>query len=192
VAELPCGWAPAHDALYRGYHDEEWGVPEREARALWEKFQLDGFQAGLSWITILRKREALRRELDDFDPARLVRWSDKRIDKALTNAAIIRSPTKIRATIGNARAYLEMREQGLEFSDYIWGFVDGRPRVSRLRSYRDAPAKDALSERIAKDMKKRGFKFCGPTIVYACMQAVGLINDHEQRCPRFRAIQKLY
>ena len=192
ATDVPCAWAPLEDALYRAYHDTEWGVPVRDPRALWEKFQLDGFQAGLSWITILRKREALRRELDGFDPEKLVRWTEKRVDKALTNAAIIRSPTKIRATIGNARAYLSMQEQGLDFASYIWGFVDGKPRVSRLKSYRDAPTQNALSETIAKDMKKRGYKFCGPTIVYACLQAVGVVNDHEQRCPRFRAIQKLY
>ena len=192
MAETPCSWAPIDDALYRGYHDEEWGVPVRDPRALWEKFQLDGFQAGLSWITILRKREALRQELDQFKPEKLARWSEARIAKALTNPGIIRSPAKIRATIGNARAYLEMREHGLDFASYVWSFVDDAPRVSRLKSYRDAPAKTELSERMAKDMKKRGFKFCGPTIVYACMQAVGMVNDHEVRCPRFKEIQKLY
>jgi DNA-3-methyladenine glycosylase I len=192
AADLPCAWAPLGDALYRAYHDTEWGVPVRDARSLWEKFQLDGFQAGLSWITILRKREALRKELDGFEPEKLVRWSEKRIAKALTNAAIIRSPQKIRATIGNARVYLEMREQGQDFGDYIWSFVDGKPRVSRLTHFRAAPAKTDLSETIAKDMKKRGFKFCGPTIVYACMQAVGMVNDHEVRCPRYLEIQGLY
>jgi DNA-3-methyladenine glycosylase I len=149
--DVPCGWAPAKDALYRHYHDTEWGVPERDSRALWEKFQLDGFQAGLSWITILRKREEMRREFDGFEPEKLVRWSDKRIAKALTNPGIIRSPIKVAATINNAR----------------------------------------LSEAIAKDMKKRGFKFCGPTIVYAVMQAMGMVNDHEVRCPRYKEIQRL-
>jgi DNA-3-methyladenine glycosylase I len=192
MTETSCAWAPIDDALYRAYHDEEWGVPVRDARALWEKFQLDGFQAGLSWITILRKREALRNELDQFNPEKLARWSEARIAKALTNAGIIRSPQKIRATIGNARVYLDMREQGLDFAEYVWGFVDNRPRVSRLRSYRDAPAKTELSEKLAKDMKKRGFKFCGPTIVYACMQAVGMVNDHELKCPRYREIQAGY
>jgi DNA-3-methyladenine glycosylase I len=192
MADTPCSWAPIDDALYRAYHDEEWGVPVRDPRALWEKFQLDGFQAGLSWITILRKREALRRELDQFKPEKLARWNEARIAKALTNPNIIRSPAKIRATIGNARAYLEMQEQGLDFASYVWSFVGDKPRVSRLKSYRLAPAKTELSERLAKDMKKRGFKFCGPTIVYACMQAVGMVNDHEVRCPRFKQIQALY
>jgi len=192
MADVPCAWAPIDDPLYRAYHDTEWGVPVRDSRALWEKFQLDGFQAGLSWITILRKREALRRELDQFNPEKLARWSEARIAKALTNEKIIRSPAKIRATIGNARVYLDMRESGLEFADYIWSFVDDKPALSKLTSYRDAPAKTAISEKIAKDMKKRGFKFCGPTIVYACMQAVGMVNDHEKRCPRYKEIQALY
>lgn len=192
MSDTPCGWAPLDDPLYRAYHDLEWGVPERNPRALWEKFQLDGFQAGLSWITILRKREALRAELDGFVPEKLARWSDKRIEKALQNPLIIRSPQKIRATIHNARVYLDMREQGIDFSEYVWSFVDGRPIVSKLDRWKNAPAKTAISEKLSKDMKKRGFKFCGPTIVYACMQAVGMVNDHETRCVRFREVQKLY
>jgi DNA-3-methyladenine glycosylase I len=190
MSEVPCGWAPLTDALYRGYHDTEWGLPERDARKLWEKFQLDGFQAGLSWITILRKRESMREEFDGFDPAKLARWSDKRIAKALTNAKIIRSPTKIRAMIGNAQVYLDMQDEGLDFGDYVWSFVDHQPLISKLASWKRAPAKTELSEKISKDMKKRGFKFCGPTIVYACMQAVGMVNDHEVGCPRFREVQE--
>lgn len=189
--QLPCGWAPAHDALYRAYHDEEWGVPERDPRALWEKFQLDGFQAGLAWITILRKRESMREEFDGFDPERIARWSQRRIDKALKNPGIIRSPTKINATINNARIYLEMAERDEDFSDYVWSFVDGKPIQSRLKHWRDAPAKTELSEAIARDMKKRGFKFCGPTIVYAVMQAMGMVNDHEIGCPRHKQIARL-
>ena len=166
-------------------------MPVRNSRALWEKFQLDGFQAGLSWITVLRKREDMRKEFDRFDPAKIARWNAKRIAKALENPRIIRSPTKINAMIGNARVYLDMREGGLEFSDYLWDFVDNKPIVTRLASWRKVKAKTALSEKISKDMKRRGFKFCGPTIVYACMQAVGIVNDHELACPRFRAVQKL-
>ncbi len=192
MQSLACAWAPLNDPLYRAYHDTEWGVPERDARALWEKFQLDGFQAGLAWITILRKRETMRREFDGFAPEKLARWSEKRIEKALSNPGIIRSPMKIRATIKNAQVYLDMRERGEDFADYIWNFVDHRPLVSRLRQYTDAPAKTALSEKIAKDMKRRGFSFCGPTIVYACLQAVGIVNDHELGCPRFREVQALY
>ncbi len=185
----PCPWAPPDDPLYRGYHDREWGVPERDPRALWEKFQLDGFQAGLAWITVLRKRETMRAEFDHFDPERLARWSEARIGKALGNPGVIRSPAKIRAMIGNAKVYLAMRDAGEDFGDYLWAFVDGRPLVTRLQSWREAPAQTPLSAAISKDMKRRGFKFCGPTIVYACMQAVGLVNDHEVRCPRFRAVQ---
>lgn len=187
--DVPCAWAPPDDALYRRYHDEEWGVPERDPRALWEKFQLDGFQAGLAWITILRKRHTMRAELDGFVPEKLARWSPKRIDQALKNPGIIRSRQKVEATVHNARVYLDMREAGVDFSGYVWGFVDGRPLINGPRRYRDAPTKTAISEKLAKDMKRRGFKFCGPTIVYACMQAVGMVNDHERRCPRFLAVQ---
>lgn len=188
---LPCGWAPADDPLYRAYHDEEWGVPERDSRALWEKFQLDGFQAGLSWITILRKRESMREEFEGFEPERIARWTQRRIDKALKNPGIIRSPAKINATIGNARIYLAMAERGEDFADYVWDFVDGKPIQSKLKHWRDAPAKTELSETIAKDMKKRGFKFCGPTIVYAVMQAMGMVNDHEVGCPRHKIIARM-
>jgi DNA-3-methyladenine glycosylase I len=190
MSDVPCSWAPVTDALYRRYHDQEWGVPVRDSRALWEKFQLDGFQAGLSWIIVLRKREDMRMEFDGFDPVKIAGWNAKRIAKALKNPLIIRSPTKIKAMIGNARVYLDMLEHDQEFSDYLWNFVGGKPVVSRLKSWRQVKAKTELSELISKDMKKRGFKFCGPTIVYACMQAVGLVNDHELRCPRFRAVQK--
>jgi DNA-3-methyladenine glycosylase I len=189
--DIPCGWAPAKDELYRGYHDTEWGVPEYDSRALWEKFQLDGFQAGLSWITILRKRAEMRREFDGFDPEKLVRWTPKRIEKALQNPGIIRSPTKINAMIGNARVWLDMRERGEDFSDWLWAYVDGQPINGQLSHWKSVKPKTPLSETIAKDMNKLGFKFCGPVIVYACMQAVGLVNDHEVACPRHRAVQKL-
>jgi DNA-3-methyladenine glycosylase I len=189
--DIPCGWAPAHDELYRRYHDEEWGVPERDSRALWEKFQLDGHQAGLSWITILRKRETMREEFDGFEPEKIARWTQKRIDRAMKNPGIIRSPVKIAATINNAQVYLDMAERGEDFSDYVWDFVDGRPIVNKLDHWRNVQAKTPLAEVIAKDMKKRGFKFCGPVIVYAVMQAMGMVNDHEVRCPRHKDIQKL-
>jgi DNA-3-methyladenine glycosylase I len=189
--DIPCGWAPAADKLYRDYHDHEWGVPERDSRALWEKFQLDGFQAGLSWITVLRKREEMRKEFDGFVPEKLVRWNQKRVDRALKNPGIIRSPIKIAATINNARLYLDMQEKGEDFADYIWDFVSGKPVVNQLDHWKKVQAKTPLSEEIAKDMSKRGFKFCGPVIVYAVMQAMGMVNDHEVRCPRHREIQKL-
>ncbi len=189
--DIPCGWAPAGDALYRSYHDTEWGVPERDSRALWEKFQLDGFQAGLSWITILRKREAMREEFEGFDPERIARWTKKRIDRALKNPGIVRSPIKIAATINNAQLYLDMADRGEEFSDYVWGFVGGKSIVNKLDHWRNVQAKTPLSEAIAKEMSKRGFKFCGPVIVYAVMQAMGMVNDHEVRCPRHKDIQRL-
>ena len=190
--DIHCGWAPLNDELYRSYHDTEWGVPERDSRALWEKFQLDGHQAGLSWITILRKRETMRAEFDGFDPDSVARWDEARIARAMQNPGIIRSPKKIAATISNAQIYLDMRERGEDFSDYLWGFVDGKPIVNALDHWRNVVAKTELSEKIAKDMKKRGFKFCGPVIVYAAMQAVGMVNDHEVRCPRHKEIQELY
>jgi len=188
--EVPCGWAPADDPLYHGYHDTEWGVPERDPRALWEKFQLDGHQAGLSWITILRKRETMREEFDGFDPEKVARWSDARVARALRNPGIIRSESKVRATVRNAQLYLDLREQGRDFAEYVWSFVDHEPLAGRLASWRDAPTKSDVSEALARDMKRRGFKYCGPTIVYACMQAVGMVNDHEVGCPRFEAIQQ--
>jgi DNA-3-methyladenine glycosylase I len=189
--DIPCGWAPLNDELYRRYHDEEWGVPERDSRALWEKFQLDGHQAGLSWITILRKRESMREEFDGFEPERIARWTQKRIDRAMKNPGIIRSPIKIAATINNAQVYLDMAERGEDFSDYVWSFVKDKPIVNKLDHWRNVQAKTPLAEVIAKDMKKRGFKFCGPVIVYAVMQAMGMVNDHEVRCPRHKEIQKL-
>lgn len=191
MSKLPCAWAPVDDLLYRAYHDEEWGVPVRDSRAIWEKLQLDGFQAGLSWITILRKRESMREEFDGFDPELIARWTAKRVARALKNPGVIRSPQKINALVSNARVYLDLAEQGLDFSDHVWSFVKERPLISRLSDYRKAPAKTEISEQLSKDLKKRGFKFCGPTIVYAWMQAMGLVNDHELGCPRFAAVQKL-
>jgi DNA-3-methyladenine glycosylase I len=189
--DIPCGWAPLGNELYRRYHDEEWGVPERDSRALWEKFQLDAHQAGLSWITILRKRETMREEFDGFDPEKVARWNQKRIDKAMKNPGIIRSPAKIAATIRNAQLYCEMTDRGEDFSDYVWSFVDHTPIVNKLDHWKNVQPKTPLSEDIARDMKKRGFKFCGPVIVYAVMQAMGMVNDHEIRCPRHKEIQKL-
>jgi DNA-3-methyladenine glycosylase I len=166
-------------------------VPVRDARAIWEKFQLDAFQAGLAWITVLRKRETMREEFDAFDPQKLARWSERRVQRALQNPGVIRSPQKINALVHNARTYLALAEQGVDFSRHVWSFVNDRPIVSRLESYRLAPAKTEISERLSKDLKQRGFKFCGPTIVYAVMQAIGMVNDHELQCPRFKAVQKL-
>jgi DNA-3-methyladenine glycosylase I len=181
-----CGWVNPADPLYCAYHDEEWGMPERDPRALWEKLVLDGFQAGLAWITILRKRETLRAAFDGFDPAKVARYDEKRIGLLLQDAGIIRSRAKIEAAIAGARAWLDMAERGEDFSAYLWGFVDGRPVQNAWRGYRDAPTATPVSEALAKDLKRRGFKFCGPVITYAFMQAVGMVNDHETACPRHR------
>jgi DNA-3-methyladenine glycosylase I len=165
----------------QAYHDEEWGVPERDSRALWEKLQLDGFQAGLAWITVLRKRDAFRKGFKGFDPAKVAKFGEKDVERLLGDAGIIRSRAKIEATIGNARVYLEMREADEDFADFCWSFVDGEPlRGDGIEIF----AKTPLSEAFSKELKRRGFKFVGPTIVYAWMQAVGLVNDHSVDCFR--------
>lgn len=174
-----CTWAEG-DPLMRDYHDVEWGVPERESRALWEALMLDCFQAGLSWITILRKREAFREELRQFDPRLVSGMSEKDVVRALANPGIVRSRAKIEATIANARAYLEMEANGESFSTFAWSFVGEVP--AKIRG--DVPAKTPLSESISIALKKRGFKFVGPTTVYAWMQATGLVNDHVSGCFR--------
>ncbi len=189
--QVPCGWAPINDPLYRDYHDLEWGVPEYDSRALWEKLQLDGMQAGLAWITILRKRETMREEFDGFDPEKIARWDQPRIERALSNPGIIRSPKKIEACIGNARAFLDAANAGEDFSDFCWAFVDGKPILGDLVNYKDGPTKTEISEACSKALKQRGHKFVGPTIVYAWMQACGLYNDHEIGCPRFKHVQEL-
>ena len=188
---LPCAWAQADDALYRGYHDTEWGVPERDGRALWEKLQLDGMQAGLSWITILRKRESIRKEFDRFDPVKLSKWTTERIDKALQNPGIIRSAKKTEAVVTNARAFLEMEKAPGGFAKYCWDWVGGKPVIGKTDHFRDAPTATDWSADMSKDLKKRGFKFVGPTIVYAWAQAVGMVNDHDVSCPRHKQVQEL-
>ncbi len=190
--KLHCLWAPEGDDLYRRYHDEEWGVPEYDDRALFEKLVLDGFQAGLSWRTILYKRENFRKAFDGFDPLKIARYTPKKIDRLMNNAGIIRSKTKINAAIGNAKSWLNIMEAGDgAFSDFLWDFVDGAPIVNTFKTYKSIPAKSRESEAMAKELKSRGFKFCGPVIVYAFMQAVGMVNDHEIACPRWKAVQKL-
>lgn len=189
MTEHRCAWVTPGDDLYAHYHDTEWGVPEYDARALWEKLMLDGFQAGLAWITILRKRDTLREAFDGFDPELIARYDEAKKAELLGNPGIIRSKTKIDAAIGNARAYLEMRDQGLDFSDYLWDFVDGTPIQNEYKRLKDIPTNTPLSAQISKDLKKRGFKFVGPVIVYAFMEAVGLVNDHEITCPRHQAVQ---
>lgn len=177
-----CPW-PGVDPLYLDYHDNEWGRPERDGRALFEKLTLDGFQAGLSWITILRKREAFRAAFDGFDPAKIARFDQKRVAALMRNDAIVRNRAKIEGAVLSAQAWLEI-EATTGFSDYLWGFVDGRPIVNHWTRMNDAPTQTPLSERLSKDLKARGFKFCGPTIVYAFMQAVGMVDDHLTGCHR--------
>ena len=190
--KLHCLWAPVDDPIYRQYHDEEWGVPEYDDQALFEKLILDGFQAGLSWRTILYKRDNFRKAFDGFNPEKIARYTPKKVDRLLKDAGIIRSKTKIGATIGNAKAYLEIMDKGPNaFSEFLWDFVDGEPIVNKVKDYRDHAVKSTESEAMSKALKSLGFKFCGPVIVYAFMQAVGMVNDHETACPRHKAVQKL-
>jgi DNA-3-methyladenine glycosylase I len=184
-----CPW-PGQDPFYIAYHDDEWGVPEYDDRALYEKLILDGFQAGLSWITILRKRENFRAAFDQFEPARIARYNEKKIQALLQDAGIIRHRGKIEAAIGSAQSYLTIMEQE-GFSNYLWKFVDGKPLKNSLSSMADAPAQTPLSQIISKDLKQKGFKFTGPTIVYAFMQAVGMVNDHMLDCFRHKECAKL-
>lgn len=176
-------WWPGIDPVYVAYHDEEWGVPEFDDRALFEKLILDGFQAGLSWITILRKREAFRSAFAGFDPERIARFDDETVERLMSDAGIVRNRAKIEATIRGARAWLAIQErQG--FSRYLWDFVDGRPQQPDIIRRSDAPSETDASRRISKALKSQGFGFCGPTIVYAFMQAVGMTNDHLTGCFR--------
>ena len=175
-----CSWG-ASDPLMRAYHDSEWGVPEHDGRALWEKLMLDGFQAGLAWITVLRKRKAFRAAFEGFDPERVARFGEADVLRLLADPGIIRSRAKIEATIGGARAYLAMQEKGEDFAAFCWSFTDGKPLPGDGSL---VPAKTALSETLSKALKARGFKFVGPTIVYAWMQAVGIVNDHLSTCFR--------
>jgi DNA-3-methyladenine glycosylase I len=191
AAPQRCAW-PGTDKLYCDYHDEEWGVPERDGRALWEKLMLDGFQAGLSWITILRKREAFRAAFADFDPAAVAAFSQRDVERLLGDAAIVRSRAKIEACIGGARAYLAMQEKGEDFSDFVWGFVGGTPIQNRWTGREQVPAQTPLSLDISKALKARGFKFVGPVIVYAWMQAVGMVNDHVTDCYRYKEVKAFF
>jgi DNA-3-methyladenine glycosylase I len=184
-----CPWPKEDDALYVAYHDDEWGVPEFDDRALYEKLVLDGFQAGLSWITILRKRENFRRAFDGFEPEKIARYTPKRVERLMQDAGIVRNRAKIEGTLLSARAWLEVMEKGPGFSKLLWDFVDGKPKVNRFRTIRQIPAETATSRAMSKELAGRGFKFCGPTIVYAFMQAVGMVNDHLITCYRHEAIQ---
>jgi DNA-3-methyladenine glycosylase I len=178
-----CPW-PGQDPLYVAYHDREWGVPEYDDRALFEKLILDGFQAGLSWITILRKRDNFRRAFDGFEPAKIARYTPKKVERLMQDAGIVRNRLKIEGTILSARAWLDVMETGPGFSKLLWDFVDGRPKINHLRGIKQVPAATELSRKISKELAGRGFKFVGPTIVYAFMQAVGMVNDHLVTCHR--------
>jgi DNA-3-methyladenine glycosylase I len=181
-----CSWCGT-DALYVHYHDTDWGVPEYDSRALWEKLILDGFQAGLSWITILRKRENFRTAFDGFKPEIIANYDAAKIESLMQDAGIVRNRLKIVGSVESAKAYLKIDD----FSNYMWSFVDGKPLQNQFSSMQHVPGKTDLAEKVSKDLKARGFKFVGPTIVYAFMQACGLINDHMVDCHRHEAVKKL-
>ncbi|MFT6696187.1 MAG: DNA-3-methyladenine glycosylase I [Paracoccaceae bacterium] len=182
-----CGW-PGAEQIYIDYHDTEWGVPEYNSRALWEKLILDGFQAGLSWITILKKRDAFRLAFDGFDPDIIAQYTDDDVNRLLGNAGIVRHRGKIMATIGNARAWQQIEAAG-GFDTFLWDYVGGAPLQNNFKSRAEVPTSTPLSTQISKDLKKTGFKFCGPTIVYAFMEAVGMVNDHITGCPQHKTVQ---
>lgn len=190
AADLPrCKW-PGSDPQYIEYHDHEWGVPLRDSRALFEMLQLEGAQAGLSWITILRKRENYRRAFDGFDPVKIARYRPAKIEKLMGDEGIVRNRLKIEGVVTSAKAYLALEKEGVSFSDFLWSFVDGNQIVNRLKLSEPAPAETDISRAMSKALKKRGFKFVGPTIVYAFMQATGMVNDHAVTCFRHPAYKK--
>jgi DNA-3-methyladenine glycosylase I len=176
-----CPW-PKQDPLYVAYHDDEWGMPERDDLALFEKLILDGFQAGLSWITILRKRDNFRRAFDGFEPAAIARYDERKVAALMNDAGIVRNRAKIEGTVLSARAFLDIMDKGPGFSALLWDFVDGQPQINHRRRMADVPAETPVSRTISKELAGRGFKFVGPTIVYAFMQAVGMVNDHLVTC----------
>lgn len=182
-----CGWCIG-DPLYEAYHDEEWGLPVYDDETLFEFLILETFQAGLSWITILKKRENFRKAFDNFDHKTIANYQPPKVKALLQNAGIIRNKLKINATITNAQAFIKIQEEFGSFSEYIWNFVNGKPIKNKFRNYIDAPANTPLSDTISKDLKKRGFKFVGSTVIYAHMQATGMVNDHEIGCFRYHEV----
>ena len=182
-----CPW-PGSDPLYVRYHDEEWGVPLHDDRALFESLILDGAQAGLSWLTILRKRENYRRAFDGFDPARVARYGEAKIARLLADPGIVRNRLKIASAVRNARMFLDVAEEFGTFDRYIWQFVGGRPKRNRFKTVSEVPARSAESDAMSQDLRRRGFKFVGSTICYAFMQASGMVNDHLTGCPRYRQV----
>lgn len=185
-----CGWAGV-EPIYIAYHDEEWGVPRTDSRALFEKIVLEGFQAGLSWITILRKREHFRRVFDNFDAAKMARYSPAKIEALVADPGIIRHRGKVEAAVANARALIALRDTGTDLTHFLWAFVDGEAIQNHHRTLKDVPAQTPLSQRISKELRAHGFKFVGPTTVYAMMQAVGLVNDHLVDCHRHEPCARL-
>ena len=187
-----CTWRGMNGApLYEAYHDTEWGVPEYDPRALWEKLVLDGFQAGLAWITILRKRDAFRAAFDNFDPEKVARYGEADRARLMADAGIIRSNAKIDAAISGARVYLDMRDRGEDFSQFLWGIVGGEPVQNTWDDPSQVPAQTPLAAEMAKQLKAKGFKFCGPVIVYAFMQATGMVNDHVVSCFRHEECRRM-
>ena len=189
---IRCGWrGMAGDPLYEAYHDTEWGVPEYDSRALWEKLVLDGFQAGLAWITILRKRDAFRAAFADFDPEKVARFGEADRARLMADAGIVRSNAKIDAAIGGAKLFLEMRDNGEDFAEFLWAFVDGKPVQNVWDHTKQVPVTSPEAEAMSKALKTRGFKFVGPVIVYAFMQATGMVNDHLACCFRHGPVRDL-
>jgi DNA-3-methyladenine glycosylase I len=185
-----CDWVPDDD-LYKRYHDDEWGVPVYEDQLLFEYLILEGAQAGLSWSTILKKRENYRLAFDLFDAKKISKYGDKKIEELLNNPGIVRNKLKIGSTIRNAKIFLEIQKEHGSFREYIWSFVDGKPIVNRFQELKDIPAKSEISDNMSKDLKKRGFNFVGSTICYAFMQAVGMVNDHTVDCFRYKQVNSL-
>lgn len=186
-----CHWCKG-DALYEAYHDQEWGVPLHDDKKLFEFLLLESFQAGLSWITILRKRENFRKAFDDFDYRKIAHYSEDKIQSLLTDSGIIRNKLKVRAAVSNAKAFLQVQEEFGAFDTYIWGFVDGKPVQNKWRSKDEVPANTPLSDKISKDLKKRGFKFVGSTVIYAHMQATGMVHDHTTDCFRHAEVAQMH
>ena len=182
-----CGWCVGDD-LYEAYHDQEWGVPVYDDDTLFEFLILETFQAGLSWITILRKRENFRKAFDNFDYKKIAKYKQDKVDVLLQDAGIIRNKLKVKATITNAQAFMNIQGEFGSFSNYIWGFVDGKPIKNACKTKHDVPATSAISDALSKDLKKRGFKFVGSTVIYAHMQATGMVNDHEVGCFRYEEV----
>lgn len=186
-----CPWTGIDDPIYSRYHDEEWGVPLTDSQMLFEKLVLEGFQSGLSWLTILRKRENFRRAFHDFEAAKIARYRDSDITRLMNDAGIVRNKMKIEATIDNAKAYLALSKRQ-PFAHFVWSFVEGQPVQNKLQSLKDAPAQTDTSKRLSKALKAEGFRFVGPTTVYAFMQSSGMVNDHLIACPRHAACAKLH